>query len=222
MPHMPLFATLLCAALVPTTSFRAAMPSRSVPLATTSRRPSTFAYNGLATSVVLPLATLPGASRHMPVAMAAKEIPLRSFVKAAGWRFTAGLVTAASSYIFTGSLATAASIVGWDLISKSGTMFIGERLWNNVKWGKGKTGDSSKRSLAKALAWRLFAAINTLFAATVLTKGKAGVASKIAGADSVVKTVLFFFYERAWAVVPWGKYFEEDPVEASADVVESA
>lgn len=151
-----------------------------------------------------------------PLMVVLKETPIRSFVKAAGWRFTAGVVTAASSYFFTGSLAMAASIVGWDLISKSGTMFIGERLWNNVKWGKGKTGDSSQRSLAKALAWRLFAACNTLFAATVLTKGKAGVASKIAGSDSVVKTVLFFFYERAWAKVPWGKFEEDEEDDAEA------
>ena len=38
---------------------------------------------------------------------------------------------------------------GWDLFSKSGTMFIGERLWNKVSWGKTKTGDTSQRSLAK-------------------------------------------------------------------------
>lgn len=113
-------------------------------------------------------------------------------------------------------------------------MFIGERLWNNVKWGKSKSGDfdrhpsehpsrglsasplticshvlrpgdSSQRSLVKALAWRAFAACNTLFAAVVLTKGRAGVASKIAGSDSVIKTVLFYFYERAWSAVAWGK-----------------
>jgi len=71
------------------------------------------------------------AADEMPMV---KETAVRSFVKAAGWRFTAGIVTACSSYFFTGSLAMAASIVGWDLFSKSGTMFIGERLWNNVKW----------------------------------------------------------------------------------------
>lgn len=32
-----------------------------------------------------------------------KETALRSFVKAAGWRFTAGVVTAATSFIFTGA-----------------------------------------------------------------------------------------------------------------------
>ena len=62
-----------------------------------------------------------------------KETNARSAVKAIGWRITAGIVTAITSYIFTQSLAMAASIVGWDLCSKSVTMFIGERLWNNVQ-----------------------------------------------------------------------------------------
>ena len=104
--------------------------------------------------------------------------------------------------------------MGWDLFSKSITMFLGERLWNNVQWGREDTGDSAKRSLAKAIAWRIFAACNTFFAAIVLNKGKEGamgVAGKIAGTDSVFKTVLFFFYERAWAIVSWGKEFEKAP-----------
>merc|ERR1719231_1166298 len=115
---------------------------------------------------------------------AVKETALRSAVKAIGWRFTAGVVTAITSYIFTKSLAMAASIVGWDLCSKSVTMFLGERIWNNFDWGKSEGADTQKRSLAKALAWRGFAATNTLFASIVLTKGKAGVAGKIAGADT--------------------------------------
>ncbi len=90
-----------------------------------------------------------------------KETPARSAVKAIGWRFTAGIVTACTSWFFTRSLALAASIVGWDLCSKSVTMFIGERLWNNVDWGKEAGGDTAKRSLAKAIAWRIFAALNT-------------------------------------------------------------
>jgi len=138
--------------------------------------------------------------------MVAKETNARSAVKAIGWRFTAGIVTAITSYIFTGSLAMAASIVGWDLCSKSVTMFIGERIWNKFDWGKEKGADSSKRSLAKAIAWRIFAAFNTLVGATLLNKGNVGVAGKIAGSDSVVKTVLFYFYERLWATIAWGKY----------------
>jgi len=219
MPSLGLLV-FLSAALAPTVSFRTAVPSQVAPIISATRRPA-FAPHAISTPGALCVVARPSAPRQSLITMGiVKETPLRSFVKAAGWRFTAGLVTAASSFIFTGSLATAASIVGWDLISKSGTMFIGERLWNNVKWGKSDKGDSSQRSLAKALAWRLFAALNTLFAATVLTKGKAGVASKIAGSDSVVKTVLFFFYERAWSVVPWGKLFEEEEEAAVIDTPE--
>jgi len=184
-----------------------------VPRAGISQRASpalTARAVGLA-SPALPLAASPRAAFPGPVMMAAvKETSTRSLVKAVGWRFTAGVVTATTSMIFTGSLATAASIVGWDLCSKSVTMFLGERIWNNFDWGKTEKGDSNQRSLAKAIAWRIFAATNTLFAALVLTKGKAGAASKIAGTDSIVKTILFYFYERVWAVIGWGKYLAEE------------
>ena len=116
----------------------------------------------------------------------ATETTLRSAVKAIGWRFTAGIVTACTSFFFTGSLAMMYALVGWDLCSKSVTMFIGERIWNNFDWGKEKGDasadagkDSAKRSLAKALAWRAFAATNTFIGATLLSKGKMGAAGKV-------------------------------------------
>lgn len=169
--------------------------------------------------LTVPLPPIPAAVAPPTITMmagAVKETSTRSLVKAVGWRFTAGIVTATTSMIFTGSLAVAASIVGWDLCSKSVTMFLGERLWNNFDWGKTDKGDTSQRSLAKAIAWRIFAATNTLFAAIVLTKGKAGAASKIAGTDSVVKTLLFYFYERLWAVISWGKVITpEEPATES-------
>jgi len=155
-----------------------------------------------------PLVAAPRFASPLMVEGAFKETTARSAVKAIGWRFTAGIVTAITSYIFTKSLAMAASIVGWDLCSKSVTMFLGERIWNKFDWGKEKGADSSKRSLAKAIAWRIFAAFNTLVGATLLNKGKVGVAGKIAGSDSVVKTVLFYFYERIWSTISWGKVAE--------------
>lgn len=147
-----------------------------------------------------------------------KETSLRSAVKAIGWRFTAGIVTACTSYYYTGSLAMMYALVGWDLCSKSVTMFIGERIWNRFDWGKEKGADTSKRSLAKAIAWRIFAAANTFVGATLLSKGKVGAAGKIAGTDSVVKTVLFFFYERAWSQITWQKTaVESAAAEPAAD-----
>lgn len=57
-----------------------------------------------------------------------------------------------------------------------------------VKWGQDKTGDSAKRSLAKAVLWRVFAASNTLICGVFLAKDLS-VASKIAGTDTIFKTV---------------------------------
>jgi len=182
-----------------------------------TNRPTHRKWAGLQpvrSATILPSSSLigRGCSAHMcdnaesgGDAVTFKETSQRSLVKAIGWRFTAGVVTAATSIYYTGDLAVAASIVGWDLCSKSVTMFIGERIWNNVEWGKKDGSDSNQRSIAKAIAWRIFAACNTLFAAVVLTKGKAGVATKIAGSDSIVKTILFYFYERVWTKVSWGK-----------------
>lgn len=57
-----------------------------------------------------------------------------------------------------------------------------------VKWGQDKSGDSTKRSLAKAVLWRVFAASNTLICGVFLAKDLS-VASKIAGTDTIFKTV---------------------------------
>lgn len=137
------------------------------------------------------------------------EIAQRSLVKALIWRVTAAAVTLVSSLLYSGSLATAMSIVGSDFVTKSGTMFLGERVWNKVTWGQENAGDSAKRSLAKAILWRIFAASNTLICGIFLAKDL-GVASKIAGTDTIFKTALFYVNERIWASVKWGKKYDPE------------
>lgn len=65
----------------------------------------------------------------------------------------------------------AASIVSSDFLSKAGTMYLGERLWNKVSWGKeAKSGDAASRSIMKAFAWRAFAMVNTLIISIFFAK----------------------------------------------------
>jgi len=137
-----------------------------------------------------------------------RETALRSLAKAVGWRITAGIVTFSTSYFFTsGDWRLALAIVGSDFISKSGTMYIGERLFNKVQVGRGKGGDSPWRSIAKALIWRLFALVNTLVVSIFVT-GKPSVGAKIAGADSIIKTTLMVLYDQAWNKIDWGRELE--------------
>jgi uncharacterized membrane protein len=135
------------------------------------------------------------------------ETAVRSAVKAFLWRIVAGSVTFITSLRFSGSVATALSIVGSDFFSKSFTMFIGERLMNKSKAGRTSGADGIGRSLTKALIWRLFAICNTLTVAFFVAKDLS-MASKIAGSDAIFKTALMFFYERIWARIDWGKEFE--------------
>jgi uncharacterized membrane protein len=141
--------------------------------------------------------------------VAIRETAMRSLVKAIGWRFTAGIVTFCTSFYFTRSLAAAGAIVGSDFISKSGTMYIGERLFNKAQVGRSKDGsDNIMRSVAKALIWRVFAFCNTMVASVLIMK-KAKAAAKIAGVDSVVKTSLMVLYDQAWNNIEWGREFEQ-------------
>lgn len=135
------------------------------------------------------------------------ETTSRSAVKALMWRVIAGSVTFITSLKFSGSIATALSIVGSDFLSKAFTMFIGERLMNKSQAGRGSGSDGAGRSLMKALVWRLFAICNTLTMAIFIAKDIT-IASKIAGSDAIFKTALMFFYERVWAKVEWGKEYQ--------------
>ncbi|KAJ1634555.1 hypothetical protein T492DRAFT_577649, partial [Pavlovales sp. CCMP2436] len=132
------------------------------------------------------------------------ETTQRSLAKAISWRAIAAVVTMCTSLFFGGSMRVALGIVGADFATKSVTMFVGERLWNKSNVGRSAKGDTMGRSLLKALVWRVFAATNTLISAGFLS-GAWDSAAKIAGSDAIIKTSLFFAFERTWALIPWGR-----------------
>jgi uncharacterized membrane protein len=134
------------------------------------------------------------------------ETAARSAAKAIMWRVIAGSVTFITTIKFSRSLATALEVVGSDFFSKALTMFIGERLMNKTSAGRKGGSDSTGRSIAKALVWRLFAICNTLTVCFFFTKDFS-MASKIAGSDAIFKTGLMVAYERVWAKIEWGKEY---------------
>ncbi len=60
------------------------------------------------------------------------------------------------------------------------------------------------RSVAKALSWRVIGTLDTLVVSYVLT-GKISIAASIASVDFLTKMVLYFFHERLWNAIKWGK-----------------
>ncbi|WP_298532910.1 DUF2061 domain-containing protein [uncultured Algibacter sp.] len=65
-------------------------------------------------------------------------------------------------------------------------------------------GEKPIRSVAKALSWRIVGTLDTLLVSYVLT-GEISLAASIASVDFVTKLILYFFHERAWNVIKWGK-----------------
>jgi uncharacterized membrane protein len=65
-------------------------------------------------------------------------------------------------------------------------------------------GEKPIRSVAKALSWRVIGTLDTLIVSYVLT-GEMSVAASIASVDFLTKMVLYFFHERIWNAVKWGK-----------------
>ena len=60
------------------------------------------------------------------------------------------------------------------------------------------------RSIVKAVTWRATGSLDT-FLLTLIITGSAVFAGSIALAETVTKVMLYYFHERIWSVVPWGR-----------------
>ena len=60
------------------------------------------------------------------------------------------------------------------------------------------------RSVIKAVSWRVIGTIDTLVVSWFVVED-AATASAIASIDFVTKMILYFFHERAWNSIKWGR-----------------
>ena len=63
---------------------------------------------------------------------------------------------------------------------------------------------SRKRSLIKSITWRTLASLDTFIIACLVT-GKPSWAGTIAMFEVLTKTFLYYFHERGWNYILWGK-----------------
>ncbi|WP_378182314.1 DUF2061 domain-containing protein [Aquimarina sp. SS2-1] len=67
-----------------------------------------------------------------------------------------------------------------------------------------RTSEKPLRSVAKAVSWRVVGTLDTLIVSYVLT-GKIALATSIASIDFITKMILYFFHERIWNRIKWGR-----------------
>ena len=75
---------------------------------------------------------------------------------------------------------------------------------SKTKFEEDKKSEKPIRSIAKALSWRVVGTLDTLVVSYLLT-GEMAVAASIASVDFVTKMILYFFHERIWNGIKWGK-----------------
>ncbi len=67
-----------------------------------------------------------------------------------------------------------------------------------------KSRESPTRSFVKALSWRAFGTFDTILISWLIS-GRWDVAFTIGSFELLTKTVLYYFHERLWNVIKWGR-----------------
>jgi uncharacterized membrane protein len=79
-----------------------------------------------------------------------------------------------------------------------------EMLMSAIASKSASSGEAHRRSLAKAVSWRATGSIDTFILSWLIT-GNVKIAGSISAVEVVTKIMLFYFHERIWAWIPWGK-----------------
>lgn len=69
---------------------------------------------------------------------------------------------------------------------------------------KDKNSESPKRSIVKSISWRVIGTLDTIIISWIIT-GTLSLAFSIGVVELVTKMVLYFFHERIWNNISWGK-----------------
>jgi len=71
-------------------------------------------------------------------------------------------------------------------------------------YAKDRVSESPKRSIAKSVSWRVVGTLDTILISWFVT-GTLKLAFSIGMIELVTKMALYFFHERLWNVIKWGK-----------------
>ncbi|MFD2568659.1 DUF2061 domain-containing protein [Pseudotenacibaculum haliotis] len=83
-------------------------------------------------------------------------------------------------------------------------MILEQTVDRKRNYREDKLSESPTRSILKSVSWRVLGTIDTIIISWVVT-GEVSVAFSIGSIELVTKMVLYFFHERIWNTIKWGK-----------------
>ena len=67
-----------------------------------------------------------------------------------------------------------------------------------------KLSESPSRSIVKSISWRVLGTLDTFCISWIVT-GETSIALSIGSIELITKMLLYFFHERLWNSIKWGK-----------------
>jgi len=83
-------------------------------------------------------------------------------------------------------------------------MILSQNIAHKTSFEKDKTSEKPIRSIVKSLSWRVIGTLDTILISWLVT-GALKVAFSIGAIELITKMVLYFFHERVWNAIKWGK-----------------
>jgi uncharacterized membrane protein len=102
------------------------------------------------------------------------------------------------SWIITGDLNAGMQIGLADVIIKMILYYLHERVWF-----KSSVSNSNRRHFFKTITWRIIGSVSTIILALFIW-GDSTESFQIGGAETLTKTVLYYFHEKFWYRLSFG------------------
>lgn len=83
-------------------------------------------------------------------------------------------------------------------------MILSPKIESKNSFSSDKTSERPLRSVVKSLSWRVIGTLDTILISWLVTNALA-VAFSIGAIELITKMVLYFFHERVWNAIQWGK-----------------
>ncbi|CAM1353433.1 DUF2061 domain-containing protein [Tenacibaculum insulae] len=83
-------------------------------------------------------------------------------------------------------------------------MILEQFIEDKKNYKSDKASENPLRSFVKSVSWRVIGTIDTVLISWIIT-GELTLAFSIGSIELVTKMVLYFFHERIWNKIKWGK-----------------
>ena len=128
----------------------------------------------------------------------------RHIAKTISWRILGTADTMLLSWLITGDIKAGLQIGVADVTTKMLLYYLHERAWYKLS-----VEDANKRHIYKTITWRIIGTLDTIILSLWIW-GDATHSFQIGGAETLTKSVLYYFHEKMWYRITYGirKYRE--------------